>query len=798
MMIAAALFALALDAAACPRAMQPPDGVIAASSVGSAVYADFDEDGRTDVALVNGGDKVTVALARDGGVYEPVWTTNLHQYVYLTAATDTNRDGHVDLVFGLAVLLGAGDGTFREPLRGTPGNFASRLGAMRDFDRDGILDLIYWGDTDVFKFYRGTGEGGFELTTSYHLDGSAGPYPQLAVGDFDGDGNLDLVRSDGLRPGVQLLEIAWNDGNFHFTKAVFPGTATNPYVAPADVDGDGAEELLSQIDDSLHIHSFANRKFASTVSPFVRESVSEVTAMENVSVADMNGDGVRDLIFHLFQSVAIMTGTGQRTFSAPDIYNFVGPERYVLTDLDGDAFPDIAGTGGVNGLRLIRGADLQRDRVDARVYSVALRDPLVRMTDLNGDGIQDIVARDFGAERVSVAYGTRNGFEVVYRNEYPTGFWSATAAPIVGDFDGDGAPDLLLTQLGPNYGEPLLFFGDGKGGFPPSTKLTLDADFVVDAIRDGTGTAIVARKAGAVLLMRISAGRNVSTSTITTTAGVVSVVKDSADAPAIAVTDGRELRLFSRRDGTWSESLNIESPIWEISDIPLVTGDMNGDGLVDLVGVANGLNILYATGTGYTLLRPGLHLTLPDRTPGSIAVADVDGDGASDLVIMEGTFWNLQVMRNAGGGTFTPLASLTTGGRGGSQTMFADVDGDGSADLIRAAGHGLEVFRSVCATPVPIRVSTSAAVEGSPLRMVVQGIPARGFVGYVSVSEAGKPFVVSADRDMTATAVVMTPPLTVGTHTYKITFADQYLGSSSTEFTVTALPRRLRHRSAPH
>jgi hypothetical protein len=161
--------------------------------------ADFNGDGLSDVATIENGELAVVISAGDGTLESPV--------SYFAGATpasvgvgDFNGDGKADAVVcsaaGLGVLLGKGDGTLSAvifPQAPTPpgvGGGTATCGAptVADFNNDGLSDVLELGEVLLSN-----GDGTFTPAAASTPDFSA-----TVVADVNGDGKLDLVKSDGL------------------------------------------------------------------------------------------------------------------------------------------------------------------------------------------------------------------------------------------------------------------------------------------------------------------------------------------------------------------------------------------------------------------------------------------------------------------------------------------------------------------------------------------------------------------------------------------------------------------------
>jgi hypothetical protein len=158
------------------------------------LLADLNRDGALDLVTVGG--ELLVRLGIGNGDFQLPIPTPLYQYVTSMAAGDFNGDGRLDIIFvGLdpadghaedAVLLGAGNGAFQQPI-GSPYNTAQVL-AVGDFNRDGRLDYAN-------PYLRtGKGNGGVEGCSEPAMPANYGY--SFEAGDFNNDGKLDLATLD--------------------------------------------------------------------------------------------------------------------------------------------------------------------------------------------------------------------------------------------------------------------------------------------------------------------------------------------------------------------------------------------------------------------------------------------------------------------------------------------------------------------------------------------------------------------------------------------------------------------------
>jgi hypothetical protein len=191
----------------------------------SAVTGDFNEDGKPDVAISNGGDNtIYVYLGNGDGTFRvPEILYTLGQSPVWLADTKLTKNGHLDLITvdgdskQLEVFSGNGDGTFQASaitasLPQTPSFLLTG-----DFNNDGNTDVavglvIDSGSTGVqFAVFPGNGSGGFSqaiLPPSLNDTGSPIVTNWLAAGDLNGDGFLDLVVTVSFAQATSFLNQA--------------------------------------------------------------------------------------------------------------------------------------------------------------------------------------------------------------------------------------------------------------------------------------------------------------------------------------------------------------------------------------------------------------------------------------------------------------------------------------------------------------------------------------------------------------------------------------------------------------
>ena len=315
-------------------------------------------------------------------------TFDLAPYSGAVAVGDFNNDGKVDFAaasgMNIEVFLGNGDGTFKSPVVITFGGYPTAM-AAGDFNGDGNPDLaiIHTGhETDVVSVLLGKGDGTFIVKKVSSVRHALG---LLSVGDFDGDGNLDLYIP---LPYFccEIVASIWHgngDGTFSPSSSGRPLRAVG-YPALGDFDGDGILDVAVAGYDPHLTQGFVDVFLSSGSGKRVPYKVN--FAGDSVTAVDVNGDGNLDLVTN---GVSVLLGNGDGTFrSAGGISVNQAQLSLNVGDFNGDGFPDIA--AGLNVLLGTGDGKFQKPMTFAGLESGDPY-PSIAMGDFNGDGKLDLV-----------------------------------------------------------------------------------------------------------------------------------------------------------------------------------------------------------------------------------------------------------------------------------------------------------------------------------------------------------------------------------------------------------------------
>jgi hypothetical protein len=679
------------------------------------------------------------ALPLAAGAEEPVFPAVLLPFPALDAASgDVDQDGDVDLVLasvpGLRLFLNDGDGNFeaagstsgptlidvvladvdgdgKPEAIGRPlgslvvfpglgaGGFgapsvlitASNIGAPRsgDFNEDGYADVAAGdgGANGPLRVWFG-GVAGLATPPATITGGSGGGL--VAVADLNGDQHLDLIDC-GNGVNVRL-----GDGNGQFVLTAAPPAAIVTELAVFDADHDGKPDVLSS-----ELFAGAAIKFRKgDGAGGLAGAVSLQNFPGSYRAFDVDGDGRQDLVGTTTSNpgkVRIDLAIGPAQF-APPIHLPAAKQihRVWPIDVDDDGAIDLA-VRTASGIEVLRGLDAAAFEVPESVAMGVVASAVVG--DVNGDGRADLVAvRDPPAILVSLGQ-SGGGFGRTQTGALLPGFVPRDIDLADLDLDGD------LDAAAATASQFDVLHGDGLGAFvrvqTPSMTLAGNARVAFgDANLDGRPDLAMLGAAGVSHVVGVAFGQPgglvgppvVTSQANGSSAGVGLRFADldgNGAFDTFAVLAGAGHVALATGGGTFhpAQVLSVAGAEFRAS----AEGDLDGDGLVDLVFVdalgGGGIRAFLASASGYSAgaLAP---FGLTGLTPGDIVLRDLDGDLALDAACLasfaSGT-GSLATFRGDGAGGFAaPRFHVTGLDPAASVLRSSDSDFDGRPDLITA------------------------------------------------------------------------------------------------------------------
>lgn len=228
-------------------------------AVSSQAVMDFTRDGRTDLlVMADNGNFTATNIPSFTASYQVTHSSGrgfngAGSVVagYGVAQTDVNGDGWVDVLYdqggaGLRLFVSAADGTWAVDNRGLSGETGARVVmSFADYDNDDDNDLFIGGaggGTHGVKLWRNDGATFTDVTAAAGINATLGAHA-ADWGDFDNDGDLDLVVSSTAAVTSLKLYINQDDGTFTLDEVPFPGSGVVSDLAWVDYDSDGDLDL---------------------------------------------------------------------------------------------------------------------------------------------------------------------------------------------------------------------------------------------------------------------------------------------------------------------------------------------------------------------------------------------------------------------------------------------------------------------------------------------------------------------------------------------------------------------------
>jgi sugar lactone lactonase YvrE len=307
----------------------------------SIVVSDVNDDGNLDLIVANEGNAdVGVLLGNSNGTFQPQTTSPVGNNPVFVAVGDFNGDGVTDLAVAnladntVGILLGLGDGTFQTQVTYSVPN---PIGiAVADFNHDGILDLAVTGSTEgsIVAVLQGVGDGTFTQPNS-PINIPANNAGWLAAGDLRNSGTMDLVVPDRAGSNVYVL---LGNGNLTFQTAVAYAGVEGPWqVALGDVNGDGVLDLVAPNTEADGLVSVLLGNGDGTFAAATNYTVGNNPA--SVALADFNGDGLLDFATADLGSntSTVLLGAQTETASITNLVIYGSGTDNVLASYSGDA-----------------------------------------------------------------------------------------------------------------------------------------------------------------------------------------------------------------------------------------------------------------------------------------------------------------------------------------------------------------------------------------------------------------------------------------------------------------------------
>jgi len=689
----------------------------------SLATADLNGDGHVDVATADqDNDLVSIFLGEGNGSLTPAGMVAVGDYPNCVRVGDLDQNGTQDLVVAcsnsnqVSILWGAGDGTFPNRTDVAAPGFPLSV-AVGDLEgSDPYPDFAVATNNGTIWVFRNTG-GTIGAPSSLSIIQTAWA---ISIDDMNVDGHNDIIVSGYYEAKMSVF---LGTGNANFDPRITTDVRWPTSSMTAYVNDDAYPDVLA-VSDTAFVTLLGNGDGTFTTTPELDGYLSGNT----LSAEDFDRDGKLDVVACADGQeggMLFFKGNGDGTYAPrKDISGGPGGHEILAEDLDEDNRLDLLFVG--TGLETMPGYGDGTFGL-TRFYKMGYAPGEVRTGDLNGDGRPDLVVLDRSSSGgFTLRLGELGGFgpKVDYLGAGPT------FAAEFGDINGDGAQDILL-GCNPNLIKVYLGNGDGTFDNPSSfVNPAVPTSFASgDLNQDGFDDLVAA-----------STNSNVSSVWLGHADGTLQLTDGyPAGAPVLIGDfdeDGKLDLVGSEQFGAWffpgngdgSFGSGVET-YYSIPPAHMVSGDLNGDGHLDLVADSGGEFVSTLLGSGQGTFQETQYFVITYATIAQTDIADLDLDGIPDVCFADVFSAGVRLFHGNGDGTLVNTQNLGIG-RYVNGATIADFDQNGAPDIAVTAddlhqgiGPAFILYNLINAQ---VAVEPPAEAPVIPMRLLAN--PARGYL----------------------------------------------------------------------
>ncbi|CAF0988346.1 unnamed protein product [Adineta ricciae] len=690
----------------------------AITSPTSAAVADLNHDTLLDVIVVNSNDSnigVFLDFANANFMSAMPLSTGSSPGPRFIVADDFNEDHEMDFVVAnyitnnVGIFLGDGRGNFPFQSHYSTGSISSPISlSVNDFNNDHHRDIVVVNSgTDSFGILYGYGNGSLQEQTSHSLPAGSNPY-SVGSGDFNKDNQQDIVIANYGSDNVAVL-IQFNTGNFGKPALYSTGPGSDPHgFAVGDFNNDSRLDLVVANNGNEHLGIFFG-KGNGTFSDQIFYTPSSSFLPVSVATSDFNDDNMSDVVVvdNANHIVYILLSLGNGSFTVSMVYDTsfnTWPESISTGYLNNDSQLDIVvgqfrgaqisvflGLG--NGIFSVSKVSTNSDQGGPNCVIIA---------DLDNDNCSDVVATKRGVHVIEIMYGMCDG-TFSRRKTVPTLPGALPSSLDVRDLDQNGWPDIVV--LNSALSSVTVMFGHANNSFDDRMTMSTGKDaqsstvVIVDANDDGRDDITVVNSQSSEVAIFLGYVNRTFFSQLTYSTGyntypVSAIFADLNDDRqldmAVCNTKSNNFGIHLRYSGSSFVSLPAYSTGISSQPMSAVIGDFNNDTQLDVAVANSGAdNLMILLGSSYGIfVNEQIYSTGNGSHPSSIAIADLNRDNYSDIVVANTGNDNIGIFLGKSDGMFLNQSIYSTGLQSQPSTVrIGDFNNDTMLD-IAVANYG--------------------------------------------------------------------------------------------------------------
>ena len=563
-------------------------GVNQALPVG-IVSADFNNDGKLDLAIINSSTSVLGIWSGDGnGNFSNAGEYALALSPSAISLIDVNKDSKFDLVVTSSgtnvfeLFTNNGNGSFNNVGTFPTGNLPLDI-ASADFNGDGFPDVVVANSSDnTLSVYLNDHSNSFQLPATVLPTGS-NPV-SIATLDFDENNKVDITV---VNSGDNTLYAFKGQGDGTFIALSPIQTKNNPIaIGVMDVNSDGKKDLIA-VDSGFQTFEV----LPANMQVDFGYRVNFTNLASQTVVVDYDNDGKNDLLLlqPVSNTLSLLKGLGNGLFTDPNISFPAGlnPTSIILADVNGDKILDFIVTSkDTNVVKIYLGTGTGFNSTATDVV-VGVGPTAVAIEDVNGDGVLDIITSNSGTSTVSVLLGNSNG---TFQNKIDYQVGSSPIGMKLIDLNGDNKLDIVTVNN--SAGTISVLIGNGNGTFQSAIDYSVGNSptsiVVQDLSNDGKIDIAVTNAVDGTVSILLGNGDGsfqgkVDYACGATPSAIVTYVNKTANKVDLVINNGAAKQItILRGDGNGQFGSSESIDLGHTSE-GLTVGDFNNDGIGDLV-----------------------------------------------------------------------------------------------------------------------------------------------------------------------------------------------------------------------